>query len=377
MREAIIALESFSLLILFILKLSIIIEDNGSNKNITHTSYVKCVLYVALAILCDMNCYIFQNDSTYTTLLYVANYLSVFIGNLIVISCARYLYVVINKDGKYKNSVYFIAICLICLVDVIIQAVSFARGENFSIINGELIIGKFYPSVFYLQILCFALDLLYITNHVKNVGLRQSVLLYLYFLFPLISVVILIINTNASFVYTSLTISYLIVYIGIEKKEKEDLLFNSATHDPLTNLLNRTAYNTKLSEYMNNSKKVGVMFYDVNNLKYVNDTLGHLAGDKLLIKFADILKTEFIEKEIYRISGDEFVTIVEDCSQDEFNKRLDKIKDKILYHNNIASFGFAYNETDNISKLICEAEKGMYIEKSNFYKANHIERRRG
>ena len=104
----------------------------------------------------------------------------------------------------------------------------------------------------------------------------------------------------------------LVMYIGIEKQEKENLLIKLVDNDGLTNLFNRNAWNKKLEEIKKKDSDVGIVFADLNNLKHTNDSLGHLAGDELIIKFTNLLKEIFNENEIYRVGGDEFVLVIED-----------------------------------------------------------------
>ena len=77
----------------------------------------------------------------------------------------------------------------------------------------------------------------------------------------------------------------------------------------LTGLLNRRAYDNTCKMLIGNCQ-VGVIFCDVNSLKYTNDIFGHEAGDKLIKSFASILKNSFRNDETFRISGDEFVILL-------------------------------------------------------------------
>lgn len=77
----------------------------------------------------------------------------------------------------------------------------------------------------------------------------------------------------------------------------------------LTGLLNRRAYDNACKMLIGNCQ-VGVIFCDVNSLKYTNDIFGHEAGDKLIKSFASILKNSFRNDETFRISGDEFVILL-------------------------------------------------------------------
>lgn len=90
-----------------------------------------------------------------------------------------------------------------------------------------------------------------------------------------------------------------------------------AYRDGLTGVGNRTAFQERLEELEGKKKEVpgiAIMMFDVNDLKYVNDHLGHQRGDALIVGSADIIQTA-LEKEggtCFRIGGDEFAGIVVD-----------------------------------------------------------------
>lgn len=154
-----------------------------------------------------------------------------------------------------------------------------------------------------------------------------------------------------------------------------------ATHDEMTGLLNQRAYEEQKGNA--HKKPYAVIFVDVNNLKYANDTLGHAAGNKLIIATADKLK-ELFPNCVYRIGGDEFVAVVEYASvkkiekdlvdkKNNFNESLlAKTKEEkesgLIY---AASFGYAYTDgSKSFDVVSAEADKAMYAVKEAYKKAN-------
>jgi diguanylate cyclase (GGDEF)-like protein len=93
---------------------------------------------------------------------------------------------------------------------------------------------------------------------------------------------------------------------------KLEVVTKLAYEDGLTGLYNRTSYKEKLDEYENNKVSFGIVMMDVNNLKKVNDGLGHDEGDKMLVASAHIIKNAFDKPgmDCFRIGGDEFVVLV-------------------------------------------------------------------
>ncbi len=89
-----------------------------------------------------------------------------------------------------------------------------------------------------------------------------------------------------------------------------------AHHDPLTGLTNRAAFGIKLEEACRRARRYGaavtVMMLDLDKFKHVNDTLGHPAGDKLLVEVAHRLSASLRETDILaRLGGDEFAIVQE------------------------------------------------------------------
>ncbi len=98
-----------------------------------------------------------------------------------------------------------------------------------------------------------------------------------------------------------------------------------AYHDGLTGIGNRTAFEERLDELekVRDAAPVGIVMFDVNDLKYVNDNLGHPLGDSMIRKAAEIVSASFEPEggECFRIGGDEFAVIMRG---DDIKERCDK-----------------------------------------------------
>ncbi|HET7201505.1 MAG TPA: diguanylate cyclase, partial [Burkholderiales bacterium] len=101
------------------------------------------------------------------------------------------------------------------------------------------------------------------------------------------------------------------------RKQAEENLLYVATHDTLTGLPNRYMFNQRFAHALQNAqryrKSMALLFLDLDRFKFVNDTLGHPFGDRLLQEVAGRLRLCLRESDtIARFGGDEFVALIED-----------------------------------------------------------------
>jgi len=99
-------------------------------------------------------------------------------------------------------------------------------------------------------------------------------------------------------------------------------------HDPLTGLYNRNILNEVLSTL---DKRFSILVVDINGLKSINDTFGHLAGDEVLRDASRIMKSLVRNSEIVvRTGGDEFLMILPDLTSIQADEMASELKQRIL-----------------------------------------------
>ena len=106
---------------------------------------------------------------------------------------------------------------------------------------------------------------------------------------------------------------------AIERRRSEEEMRRQALHDPLTGLPNRTLFMDRLSLALNHAARrktsVAVLFLDLDRFKFVNDSLGHVAGDQLLCLLAGRLSDALRPGDtVARFGGDEFCVICDDLA---------------------------------------------------------------
>jgi diguanylate cyclase (GGDEF)-like protein/PAS domain S-box-containing protein len=165
------------------------------------------------------------------------------------------------------------------------------------------------------------------------------------------------------------------------RKMIEEKLRYDATHDQLTGLLNRTAFTTHLSEALlrlpsvptkvTESIEFAVLFVDLDRFKIVNDSMGHLVGDKLLTEIAHRLNYHCKEDVVARFGGDEFALMLEKIPNlPNLEQRLQTIQQYLrepyilrnLSFNTTASIGIALASADYLSadEVLRDADTAMY-----------------
>lgn len=140
-----------------------------------------------------------------------------------------------------------------------------------------------------------------------------------------------------------------------------------ATHDQLTNCRNRTALNWLYNIKADSNMSLAVLMCDLNGLKKVNDKQGHDAGDKFILRSAEILKSIFGDENVYRMGGDEFVALLTNTSETDFEEKVNLTR---IQMGTTASIGTVYKKSmdtdfDSILKI---ADTEMYKQKKKYYK---------
>lgn len=136
-----------------------------------------------------------------------------------------------------------------------------------------------------------------------------------------------------------------------EAKEQE-VLYRMAYMDDLTKISNRRYCEKVMEELSSNNENFGIFSFDLNNLKKINDNMGHTYGDDLISGFAHILKETF-EKEavVGRMGGDEFIVIIRSddgrIDHETFRKKLQHVIDEYNHKESRFKYSVACGYADS------------------------------
>ncbi|MCL2054816.1 MAG: GGDEF domain-containing protein [Oscillospiraceae bacterium] len=142
--------------------------------------------------------------------------------------------------------------------------------------------------------------------------------------------------------------------------------------DSLTGLPGANKYHAYTATLESHSKTVGMLFFDVNDLKYYNDNKGHHAGDLLLQKAAEsLIMISEGNVRSFRLGGDEFVTIITNCKEKDLDYIISKWREALAELNTrddgihcSVSVGAAFGASGyKLAEVLEDADKRMYEDK--------------
>lgn len=171
------------------------------------------------------------------------------------------------------------------------------------------------------------------------------------------------------------------------KKMEHDIIASSSqlaiadwnsNHDSMTQLYNKRHYKEQLKELQNDCT-IGVIYFDIDNLKRMNDTFGHEKGDAVILKAAEFIRRYLTEQASgFRIGGDEFVMLIRDCTEEKVQELVSTMRgdEKGNLSDVTAEFycrlaiGGAFRKTaETLEETIKRADDEMYKNKHSVRKA--------
>lgn len=257
-------------------------------------------------------------------------YQTMFISHIIILFCCGYFFLILfreYKKYKNKNAMHILLSFAVLAIFVIAELLNFYLTHS-----------------------------TYISKY-----LRSGILLYIF-----ISVIL------------SFTRIKSISQINQERHYFKKLAYI----DYLTSGKNRTAFcrDAELLD-LNGKDEIYVVQFDLNGLKEVNDNYGHIAGDKVIINAYYCIKSEFGQiGTCYRIGGDEFTCIIKNVSEEQIEKAVVKLQEKIVEccvnqpHSFSIAVGFAkYDKNNDLNfEATCFRADQLMYENKNLYKDNNI-----
>ena len=161
-----------------------------------------------------------------------------------------------------------------------------------------------------------------------------------------------------------------------------------ASHDPLTGLLNRREFETRLQQVLQKAhtgdRDHALLYLDLDQFKIVNDTCGHIAGDELLKQLAHHMQKEIRASDVLaRLGGDEFGVVLEDCTIDKAHQIADLLRQSVkdfrfLWEGRTFEIGVSIGlvpiqrDSGSITEVLSAADSACYVAKDHGRNRIHI-----
>ena len=229
-----------------------------------------------------------------------------------------------------------------------------------------------------------ALDkLIELQNRNANISLQDSINYH-----RNTQALIIIIAAIAFFVGT--LISLLVIR---ETTKKNTAIRFQASHDALTNLVNRNEFEQRLNQALTMARQRNIehalCYLDLDQFKIINDTCGHKAGDELLKQISRVIQSQVRDRDtLGRLGGDEFGLLMENCALDKalqicegivaVVKKHEFIWNEHRYHIGVSIGVIAItSDTVNIAKSMSEADMACYAAKDMGRNQVHVHESEG
>lgn len=177
------------------------------------------------------------------------------------------------------------------------------------------------------------------------------------------------------------TIGSSYAFLLMTKQESDAALLELATRDSLTGALNRRAFISAVANEQTRcrrlSRPISLLMMDLDHFKDVNDRYGHLIGDKMIVHFADVVRTSLRPYDLFgRYGGEEFVILLPENGEDEAAQTAQRICESIAgapleapphavrYTVSIGVASCPPNSPDTLDDLLKRADAALYEAKS-------------
>ena len=199
---------------------------------------------------------------------------------------------------------------------------------------------------------------------------------------------------NLALIIAALLISFLVLFVSqnnYDLRQMKFVLEDMAQTDPLTGIYNRRHFMeiSQISIERSRRLKINcyVVIFDLDKFKNINDTYGHIIGDKVLIEITLRIKKAIRPYDLFaRYGGEEFIILVSDIDENDINGMVERLRSSICnknfeYENTnfslSASFGIALANHYDLAKAIEHADNALYTAKEQgrnktvFYDGNN------
>lgn len=290
----------------------------GRQKN--HELLYLGLFSLVIALWCCMETYVIQIFLGDARTVHIA---SCCLLMLLPVAVVRYLYEAYGESIRYMARAVIVLSVIEFILNIVLQltgVADFQQTLRFShvllILSAIILVG----TVMYFTIKSNKEDSLLFFKIIRGIGLGSIAVM------TVIDIIRFYFGTGEDVgKYVRIGVLIFIICYGGSSLERSmdairlgaraEIVSQLAYEDGLTGLGNRTLFKERLAaldeQKIKDQLEIAIIMFDVNNLKVVNDRLGHQIGDNMLVKSAELIQSTFgAEGECFRVGGDEFVAII-------------------------------------------------------------------
>lgn len=394
---ATVCMDVLCLMILMIMIISLAFETAEDDK--TTRLFLALMVATMFAMFFDFLTWSFDGSLAYADWTYVWTVTSLCSASLVAAVFVCYLSSYLEEIYGLESVRVHAKICVICNLVAFVVAVILAISKNaFFFSDGHYETGALYDVVTVLPVLTLIYMTVFSIRYFKVIGMHDLLAVVGYIVLMLCGTLIETLFRIGT-TYVSVALADIFIYVMLqnkfidrvtrqideEKKNVQKWIHKSNT-DELTGFLNRHAYEDEMTVLKKKILDENFVYVsaDVNGLKVVNDSLGHEAGDELIIGACECMRKCFgAYGNLYRTGGDEFVALIyiDDEKLKEVKKQLEEITANWhgKYNDHLAiSCGYVtQRQADRLSihQIAILADKKMYEAKTKYYLKAGIDRR--
>lgn len=392
-----VCMDTICLIIMLIMVIGLVIEGRENNK--TGELYRVLLLGTIIAMFFDFLTWSSDGLLAYDNWTYVFTVSSLccgpILGLIFVLYLSSYLYELYQLKSVKKVAKWGVALNAIAFFITALMAIT---KSAFLFRDGHYEAGILYDVVTVVPVLTLLIMTIYAIRYVKTIGIHDLIAIIGYIVLMIVGALVES-RFSIGTTYVAVSLADIFIYVMlqnqfidrvnrqiVEEKRNVQKWMERSNTDELTGFYNRHAYEEEMSRLKRTILKENFVYVsiDVNGLKIVNDTLGHDAGDELILGACECMEKCFGKYgDLYRTGGDEFAALiyVDDDKLKEIKKNIQEVTSKWHGKKNASlamSCGYVtQKQADRLSihEIAVLADKKMYEAKTKYYQQKGVDRR--
>lgn len=358
-----------------LLLISIIAHFRLNRKDRVSRAYLITAWIIILVLIAEAYTIIIdgRNDDVSVALSIIFNTLIFAIGPVLTLSwfyLIRSMFAPSFNKSSFKHVILFVPV----VINLVIVLTNPWTKVIFSVENGQYVRQSWYLSVTIATYVYVLMSVIVVIQNWKSISQQDRIILIVSTALPIVGGSIQATYYGILTIWPSVGCALILLYLFLQQR---------VIHlDHLTHAWTRETFFLHISRLIKqqNLEPADVLYFDLNDLKYINDNFGHNSGDLALKMVVDVVKKELPEAAIVaRLGGDEFIALMPTHTPVDLRTYVLNIKNRIAMINQDKHFEFTlglafgygrfYGAYEHFDKFMNQLDKDMYIDKRNMKKS--------